>query len=363
MSRPAGSDLDPAGDVRDEDAFDVAAMAAWLRSQVPDPAGLEATPTVRQFPGGVSNLTYLLRYPDRDLVLRRPPAGSKARSAHDMRREYEVQRLLRPSFPYVAQMVAFCDDPGVIGSDFYVMTRLAGRILRSDLPADLTLAPSAAAALSRVIVDRLVDLHRVDPDTTGLARFGRGEGYVARQVGGWSERYRRARTENVGSFEEVMAWLERTQPADTAHCFIHNDFRLDNIVLDAQDPLRVVGILDWELSTVGDPFMDLGGSLAYWVQADDDEEYRSLRRQPSDRPGMLTRAEIVEYYCARSGRTLHPDYWPFYEVFGLFRLAVIAQQVYYRYYHGQTHNPAFKDLHRVVEVLHDRAGRLVFRSG
>jgi aminoglycoside phosphotransferase (APT) family kinase protein len=342
------SDLDPAGQVRDEDAFDVAAVAAWLGTDVPE---------VRQFPAGVSNLTYLLSYPDRDLILRRPPAGTKARGAHDMRREFDVQSLLAPVFPYVAEMVAYCDDESVIGSPFYVMTRVPGRILRRDLPPDLTLTPEQAGELCRDFVDRLVELHRVDTAATGLDRFGRGEGYVARQVGGWSERFRRARTENVGSFEEVMAWLDANQPADSMHCFIHNDYRLDNVVLAPDGPPRVVGILDWEMATIGDPLMDLGGALAYWSQPDDDEAFLQLRRQPSHVPGMLTRSELVAYYASRSG--VSSDAWLFYEVFGLFRLAVIAQQVYYRYHLGQTTNPTSRDIRQAVLVLDDRTRRLI----
>ncbi len=352
-------ELDPAGPVRDEDAFDVAAMAQWLREHVADPAGLDGVPAARQFPAGVSNLTYLLRYPDRDLILRRPPAGTKARGAHDMRREYDVQRLLRPVFPYVPQVLSYCDDPAVIGSEFYVMQRLRGRILRRELPADLTLTPAQAGQLCRAVVDRLADLHGVGTAATGLDAFGRGEGYVARQVAGWSHRYRQAWTPDVGTFDDVMAWLGANQPGDSPHCFIHNDYRLDNVVLDADDPLRIVGVLDWEMATVGDPFMDLGSSLAYWVQADDDPAFLTLARQPSNVPGMLTRAEIVDYYLQRSRRVLPPQGWRFYEVFGLFRLAVIAQQVYYRYFHGQTSNPAFRDLNRAVLVLERRASSLI----
>ncbi|HEY7225259.1 MAG TPA: phosphotransferase family protein [Micromonosporaceae bacterium] len=353
------TDLDPASEVREEDAFDVAAVASWLRSHVDDATGLDQDPTVRQFPAGVSNLTYLLRYPERDLILRRPPAGTKARGAHDVRREYDVQRLLRPTFGYVPEVLAFCDDPTVIGSDFSVMARIEGRILRRDLPPGMTLTPEQAASLCRVVIDRLVDLHRVDPVATGLQRFGRGEGYVARQVAGWSDRYRRARTADVGAFDPIMAWLAANQPSDTAHCVIHNDYRLDNIVLDPDDPLHVVGILDWEMATVGDPFMDLGGSLAYWAQTDDDPAFRRLRRQPTTVPGMLTRAQIVEYYAQRSGRPISAEQWLFYEVFGLFRLAVIAQQVYYRYVHAQTTNPAFAELRQVVTALEQRTERLI----
>ena len=359
------TDLDPAREVRDEDAFDVEAVATWLRENARDATGLDATPEVRQFSGGVSNLTYLLRYPGvpgRNLILRRPPAGSKAKSAHDMHREYEVQRLLKPVFDYVPEMIAFCDDKTVIGSEFYVMQRLNGRILRRDLPEDLNLSRLQARDLSRAYVDRLVELHQVDVTAAGLDKLGRGHGYVQRQVAGWSDRYRRARTQNVGSFEKVMTWLEANRPEDRGSCLIHNDYRLDNLVLDPEDPLRVIGVLDWEMATIGDPLMDLGSALAYWIEAADTPVLRTFRRQPSNVDGMLTRQQLVDYYAARSGQIITPEQWSFYEVFGLFRLAVIAQQVYYRFFHGQTTNPAYKQLRLAVIALEWRCTQLIIRG-
>ncbi len=256
-------------------------------------------------------------------------------------------------------MVAFCDDPSVIGSDFYVMEKLAGPILRSELPAGMTLSEDQARTLCGRFLDVLVELHAVDPERAGLSDLGKGAGYVARQVGGWSDRYRRARTDDVGDLEPVMGWLDEHRPDDVATCVIHNDFRLDNVVLDERDPLRVRGVLDWEMATLGDPLMDLGGALAYWVQADDEPGFRQLRRQPSDLPGMLTRAEMVREYAARSGRQVGPEQWLFYEVFGLFRLAVIAQQIYYRFHHGQTTNPAYGEFLPMVRLLDERCSRLV----
>ncbi|WP_181719910.1 phosphotransferase family protein [Nocardia gipuzkoensis] len=332
--------------VRAEDAFDVAAVHSWLADQVP---GLSEPPEVRQFFGGASNLTYLLRYPDRDLILRRPPGGKKAASAHDMGREYLVQQRLRPHYRYVPRMVARCADPGVIGSEFYVMERVAGTILRGDLPEGTSLSPDQARRLSTTAFDCLIELHEVDPVAAGLTEIGKGTGYVGRQVAGWSRRFVDARTDNVSDFAAVMAWLEANRPADVATTVIHNDFRLDNLVLDPSGSGAIVGVLDWEMATLGDPLMDLGGALAYWVQADDDETMRAARRQPSHLPGMLTRAQIVDHYCARTGRSA--ENWPFYEVFGLFRLAVIAQQIYYRYHHGQTTNPAFKDFWMLINYL------------
>ncbi|WP_454199433.1 phosphotransferase family protein [Nocardia sp. Marseille-Q1738] len=342
-----------AGTVRAEDAFDVAAMHAWLADQVPDLGG---PPEVRQFSGGASNLTYLLRYPDRDLILRRPPSGTKAASAHDMGREFLVQQRLRPHYPYVPRMVARCADHGVIGSEFYVMERVAGTILRGDLPDGMSLSIDQARRLSTTAFDCLIELHEVDPVAAGLSEIGKGSGYVGRQVSGWSRRFVNARTDNVSDFAAVMAWLDRNQPPDVAITVIHNDFRLDNLVLDPSGSGAIVGVLDWEMATLGDPLMDLGGALAYWVQADDDEAMLSIRRQPSHLPGMLTRAQIVDHYCERTGRSA--ENWPFYEVFGLFRLAVIAQQIYYRYHHGQTTNPAFKDFWKVINYLEWRCRKV-----
>jgi aminoglycoside phosphotransferase (APT) family kinase protein len=330
---------DQPGEVREEDSFDTAAVHGWLSSQVD---GLDGPPEVRQFPGGASNLTYLLRYPDRELILRRPPVGHKAASAHDMRREYRVQRQLRPVYSYAPNVLALCDDHAVLGSDFYVMERIPGLILRGDLPDGMTLAPERARSLAFTVIDRLIELHRVDPDAAGLGDLGKGAGYVERQVRGWSERFRAARTENVPEFTEVMDWLAANRPDDVRICVIHNDFRFDNLILDGPETLRVVGVLDWEMATLGDALMDLSGLVAYWIQADDDEVRQRSRKQPTHLPGMPTRMEIVDYYCAAMG--LSAGNWTFYEVFGLFRLAVIMQQIYYRFYHGQTHNPAYKDL-------------------
>jgi aminoglycoside phosphotransferase (APT) family kinase protein len=207
-------------------------------------------------------------------------------------------------------------------------------------------------ALGGRFVDLLVELHAVDPAAAGLSELSRGAGYVGRQVAGWSERYRRAKTWNVPSFERVMRWLDAEQPADVGACVIHNDFRLDNLVLDRADPLRVRAVLDWELATIGDPLMDLGSSLAYWLQSDDGVVSQRFRRQPSHLPGMPTRAEIVARYGERTG--LDVSDWRFYEVFGLFRLAVIVQQIYYRYHHGQSRNPRFRAYWLATRVLERR---------
>lgn len=359
-----------AQDVRDEDAFDVAAVDRWLRanagSRYADASRRHSTtewlwgdglPEVRQFSGGASNLTYLLSYPKQDLILRRPPAGTKAKGAHDMAREYRIQAALAPVFPYVAPMVALCQDESVIGSEFYVMERVVGHIPRKELGIELS--ADQVRQLCRNVLDLLVALHSVDPAAAGLDQLSKGEGYVARQVGGWIARFEKAKTWNVPSWAKVIAWLQENQPSDRGSGLIHNDFRLDNIVFDPDDPTKPVALLDWEMATIGDPLMDLGSTMSYWIEAGDSRFLQLFRMQPSNLPGMLSRQEVVEYYCERMGFELTAREWAFYEVFGLFRLAVILQQIYYRYHHKQTTNPRFKNFWFASHVLHWRARQLM----
>src|SRR6056297_1982682 len=338
---PAKPLIDQPRDLREEDRFDVEAVDAWLKARID---GLEGRPAVEQFAKGASNLTYLLRYDkgeaSRDLILRRPPPGTKAKSAHNMVREHDVQKALKPVYPKVPEMLALCTDESVIGCDFYVMERIEGIILRANLPPGLDLDEAQAATLCRHAIDGLIELHSVDVEAAGLDALGKGAGYNRRQIDGWSERFRRVRTWNVLKGEKVMHWLDANVPEEVGIRVIHGDYRFDNIVLSPDDPLEIIGVLDWELATLGDPLMDLGNSLAYWVQADDDRFLKGFRRQPTHIPGMMTRQQVVDHYCARIG--LQPDTWAFYEVYGLFRLAAIVQQIYYRYHHGQTRNPAFK---------------------
>ncbi len=343
-----------AGELRAEDAFDVEAVHRLLAERLP---GLTGMPRVRQFGGGASNLTFLLSYPGRNLVLRRPPRGAKAASAHDMGREVTVQRGLAPFWPMVPEVYLFCEDTSVIGSEFYVMEHLEGVILGSELPAGLRLDPGQARALGETVIDTLADLHGVDVEKAGLAGLGKGHGYVRRQVEGWSRRWLGAATDDAPDAGPLLAWLDERQPQDVAARMLHGDWKLDNLVLDLDGTApRIVGVLDWEMATVGDPLMDLGSSLAYWVTADDDPFYAAIRRQPSHLPGMPTREEMVVRYLERTGLPLGD--WRFYEVFGLFRLAVIAQQIWARYRSGQTTNPAFQHFGSAVAVLIDRASRL-----
>ena len=339
------SDLTP---VRDEDAFDIAKVHNWLQTYI----NQEELPQVQQFRSGASNLTYLLKYPDRELVLRRPPVGTKAVSAHDMKREFLIQSRLKPVYDLVPNVVALCEDHSILGSDFYVMDRIQGEIFRRDVPETLT--KDDISIMANSLVSGLVQLHAVDP--TILQELNKGAGYVQRQVEGWSKRYRNALTDDVPDGEDVMSWLDANRPDDVGSCIIHGDWRIDNMVFDLAHK-KLAGVLDWELATVGDPLMDLGSALAYWVDRDDEPMFASLRRQPSHLEGMPTRKEFIATYLELSNRKC--DDFTFYEVFGLFRLTVIIQQIWARYKAGQTTNPAFKGFGMGVNILINRAQGLV----
>ena len=330
--------------VREEDRFDVAKMHAWMRPFI----NQDQLPEVKQFRSGASNLTYLLSYPDRELVLRKPPVGTKAASAHDMNREFLIQSRLQSVFPLVPKMIALCQDHSVMGSDFYVMEYVEGQIFRRDIPEGIT--SSDISVMADSLINGLVQLHAVDSSI--LAELNKGNGYVQRQVDGWSKRYRNALTDDVPTAEKLMAWLSANQPNDVDSCIIHGDWRIDNVVFDLENS-RIKGVLDWELATVGDPLMDLGSALAYWVDRDDEAAFASLRRQPSHLPGMPTRDEFVQRYLELSGRKCND--FTFYEVFGLFRLAVIIQQIWARFRLGQTTNPAFAGFGAAVNTLINRA--------
>ncbi|MFZ6800523.1 phosphotransferase family protein [Undibacterium sp. Di24W] len=350
--------LDTASTVRAGEELDREKVSVFIRDHLP---ALHGEPEIEQFAGGASNLTYLLRYPKRDLILRRPPFGHRAKSAHDMLREAKIMSALKPVYRYVPEVIATCSDPAIMDCDFYVMERLHGIIPRQNLPKDLVLTAEDTRRLCLNVIDKMIELHQIDYQQAGLASIAKGAGYVARQVSGWTERYRQAKTDDVGDFESVMQWLQDKMPAqDLATCLIHNDFRFDNVVLNPDNPTEVIGVLDWEMATLGDPLMDLGNTLAYWVQADDDPVFQSVRRQPTHLPGMLTRQEVINYYGEKTGYRV--DNFDFYAIFGLFRLAVIVQQIYYRYFHGQTTNPAFSGFGKLSNYLEQRCLRLINAS-
>lgn len=347
--------LDKATAPRSGESLDAEKIADFLRQTL---GRLDAPISIKQFPSGFSNLTYLISGGDQELVLRRPPFGRKAKTAHDMQREYRILTAIRPEFPYCPKPLLYCDDESVIGAPFYVMERIRGIILRKDLPQGLYYSPEQMRGLCENVIGVHVELHSLDYRRMGLDGFGKPEGYVNRQVESWIERYEGARTPDAPEFDQTILWLKDNIPKTNGQpALIHNDFKLDNIVLDEKDPLEIIGVLDWEMATIGEPLMDLGNSLAYWVEADDPPEMELVRLMPTNLPGALTRRDLIERYAAFTGRSV--EHLDFYLCFGYFRLAVIAQQIYYRYFHGQTTDERFKMLVHGVRVLEKAANRVI----
>ena len=345
-------------DVRKGDELDIAAVDTALKANV---AGLSGTPTVKQYPSGASNLTYALDYPDRSLVLRRPPTGTRPKSGHDMHREYRIMTELEPAFPTVPKTLYYTGDESIIGAEFYVMERSEGHLIHNDIPKDWGWTEVETRALCEEFFTKLVDLHSVDYEALGLGDFGKPEGYVSRQILGWNRRYEKAWTADVEKFEDVRDWLRSNMPeTERGAAVVHGDYRIDNCILNKDDPTKIEAILDWEISALGDPMMDLGNTLAYWIEADDPPFMHMMVRQPSKAKGMMKRQEILEFYAAKSGADVSG--FQFYYVYGIFRLAVIIQQIYYRYYHGQTDNKRFKDYGQMVNALGQLA-RLKIKTG
>lgn len=341
--------IDQTRPVREGEELDTAVVGEFLRGIV----GGDGKVEIEQFPGGHSNLTYLIRYGGSELVLRRPPFGSKVKSAHDMGREYRVLSKLSAAYDKAPAPIAHCTDTDVIGAEFYVMERIRGVVIRKNPPPGVELDPKTATALCEVLVDTLAELHGLDYEAIGLADLGRPAGYVERQVTGWTKRYTGSQTDDIAEIERVATWLADNLPTDSRASLIHNDFKFDNLVLDPEDLTRVIGILDWEMSTLGDPLMDLGTSLAYWVQADDAAPLQEFRFGPTNYPGMLTRSQVVDRYRQASGRDITSVL--FYYCFGLFKSAVVAQQIYYRFKQGLTKDPRFAQMILGVRLLSNMA--------
>jgi aminoglycoside phosphotransferase (APT) family kinase protein len=345
------SQIDSPKSVREGEELNIEKIGNYLRGNLP---GMEGEISVKQFPSGFSNLTYMVTVGEKEYVLRRPPFGTKAKSAHDMKREYHILSSIKGSFEYVPDTLIYCEDEEVLGSPFYVMERIKGIILRKELPEGLFADELRIKALCRNWVEVLCDLHKMDYAKCGLTDLGKPEGYVERQVTGWSKRYRNARTEDVPDFKKVMGWLAENMPDDHPNpALIHNDYKFDNVFLNPDEPTHITGVVDWEMATIGDPLMDLGASLAYWVNHDDSDEMKMVATIPTASPGMLKRDDIVNLYEEISGQKI--ENFEFYYCFGIFRLAAIAQQIYYRYYNGQTKDERFKMIPFFVQVLEKAA--------
>jgi len=344
--------------VRPDEALDEAALAAYLRGKLPD---AEAPLAVRQFPGGHSNLTYLLRFGEQEYVLRRPPLGPVAPTAHDMSREHRVLSALWAVFPPAPRPYLLCEDPGVIGAPFYVMERRHGIVVRTELPPEIGGNLGLRRRVSEALVDTLVAFHAVDWEVAGLAGLGRPAGFVERQVRGWAERYERAKTREIQAIRDLARWLAERIPPSPPPTLLHNDYKLDNVMLDRADPGRVVAILDWEMATLGDPLVDLGLLLCYWADRRDPPARRQSVSQITAEPGFMTRAEVLARYASSAGRDVSRI--AFYETFALYKVAVVVQQIYVRYARGQTKDPRFASFEDRVVGLAEAALEVAERSG
>ncbi|MEM6793461.1 MAG: phosphotransferase family protein [Acidobacteriota bacterium] len=344
--------IDQARQTREGEELDADRLGAYLREHIDEAEGdLE----IEQFPSGFSNLTYLLSFGPLELVLRRPPFGNRVKSAHDMGREFLVLSSIAPLYPLAPRPYLYCEDEDILGAPFYVMQRHRGVVLRRQMPRGMTLSPVLAGRLCERFIDNLATLHTLDYRAAGLGDLGRPEGYVQRQVQGWLGRYQKAQTDGWAEFDQAGAWLADNLPRfaqgeeAAAAALIHNDYKYDNVLLAPSDLTRLVAVLDWEMCTVGHPLMDLGTTLAYWVEASDAAPLRASAFGPTWVPGSWTRQQLAERYAERTGSDLGSLL--FYGVFGYYKLGVIVQQIYYRYFQGHTRDPRFAQLNQLVGLL------------
>ena len=332
--------------VRPGEELDLAKLEPFLRAHFPNESGALI---VRQYPSGHSNLTYSLQIGSREMILRRPPFGSKVKTAHDMGREYRVLSKLQVHYPPAPHVLLFCDDLSVLGAPFYLMDPIQGVILRRDVPPDVNFSPETARRVCESFLDNLALLHGLDYNAVGLADLGKPQGYLERQVRGWIERYHGSKTHDIPEVETISNWIQKHMPSSSGAALIHNDYKYDNVVLDPHDLTRIIGVLDWEMCTIGDRLTDLGSALAYWVDASDPPEILETRWGPTTYAGSLTRAQLVHRYAQKTGRDV--SNMAFYLVFARFKIAVIVQQIYYRYHQGLTHDERFATMPQRIKLL------------
>lgn len=347
----AEADAGPApetADIRADEEFDFEKLADYLRDKLP---GADGPLDVKQFPGGHSNLTYLLRFGEdeasvNEFVLRRPPLGPIAPKAHDMGREFRVLSKAYKVFPEAPRAYHFCDDSEIIGAPFVIMERRKGIVIRGEWPPELADDPALRGAISESLIDTIARMHTVDYESAGLAEVGRPEGFLERQVNGWTERWHRSKIEDMAEMDELVGWLRDTMPESKVASLIHNDYKLDNIMLDTKG--KVIGVFDWEMSTLGDPLVDFGITLCYWTM-EAPPGTRSRRVTPTRMPGFMSRDELLAAYTEKTGfDTSRIDY---YESFALFKTAVVLQQIYVRYHRGQTKDKRFASMGKQVAPL------------
>ena len=313
---------------------------------------------ISRFTGGYSNLTYCLQTVNKEYVLRRPPVGANIKSAHDMGREFRVLSLLKPHYAKVPSPVIYCESPDIIGSPFYVMEKLEGTILRAFNAPKMNISAETLHTLSESLVDNLVTLHAIDIQATGLDQLGKPEGYVERQAEGWIKRYYTAETDKIETLDAVAKWIQSHHPRDQKPGLLHNDYKHDNVILNPDDLSQIIGVLDWEMATVGDPLMDLGATLAYWFEAGEGDVFKQYNL--TWLPGNFTRKELIDRYTEKSGRDLSDIL--FYYLFGLFKNAAIAQQIYHRWKQGHSNDARFGALLPMIRLLGEKAEQAISRD-
>jgi aminoglycoside phosphotransferase (APT) family kinase protein len=343
--------------VRPGEELNQASLTDWLRGQI---AVSERGITIEQFPDGHSNLTYLLRIDGREYVLRRGPLGPVAPKAHDMAREFRVLQMVHPHFREAPAVFHLCEDPAVLGAVFFLMERRHGIILRDVVPPELAKVPNYAQRMSESFIDCLIRLHAIDVAKTGLIALGKPEGFLERQVLGWADRWNRAKTDEMPQMDRVIRWLVERRPASPVPTLVHNDYKLDNVMFGADSADRIEAVLDWEMATVGDPLADLGLTLCYWAWADAPQLRARGLPALTSQPGWYKRDQSIQRYAERTGRDLSQI--AYYEALGVFKLAVILQQIYYRFRRGQTQDTRFQDfgqrIRGLVELADSLTGKL-----
>jgi aminoglycoside phosphotransferase (APT) family kinase protein len=337
-------------------------VARFLREHLParEIPGLDVSRDmeVEQFHGGHSNLTYLIRFGDVEMVLRRPPLGPVAPTAHDMAREYRWLTAMNPVFPLAPRPYVLCEDTSVAGAVFYVMERRRGLVIRTEEPPQVANNPGARRRMSAALVDTLASLHAIDIERHALTHLGKPAGFVARQVKGWTDRWHRSRIDDLPEMEQLAEWLVAKLPAEPIRAaVVHGDFKLDNVMADPADVARLVGVFDWEMSALGDPLVDLGIFIAYWCHIKPVSGHDALNSVTSQ-PGWFRREEIVARYAEKTGADL--SQLRFYEAFALFKVAVVIQQIYFRYRRGQTDDARFAHFGDRVTLLAQQAAAVAF---
>ncbi len=336
---------------REGEELDVGVVEEYLRGKLP---GSEGPLAIEQFAGGHANLTYCLRYGETEYVLRRPPLGPVAPKSHDMAREFKVLSVLYKAFPPAPRAFLLCEDESVIGAPFFVMERRRGTVVRGVIPPEFGggADPEKNRALSAVCIDALVELHAVDYEAVGLADLGKPEGYMERQIDGWAGRFERAKVREIAVADKLVDWMKENMPPPPAPTILHNDWRLDNMMLDPADPSKVAGVFDWDMSTLGDPLSDLGTLFSLWIEPKEAAMVGNLSggvNMPTHAPGFMGRREAAERYAEGSGRDI--SHIVFYYVFGLYKIAVVLEQIYSRYHAGQTKDERFKNFGKLTELL------------